>query len=189
MLYVFCRTVLRLVYRFLFRLEAEGVHHVPASGPVILCSNHLSNFDPPTIGIQLERKIQFMAKKELFDIPLFGRLITALGAFPVKRGGVSKEAIRSSIELLSAGGMMGIFPEGTRHSNGEAAKKGAAMIALRSGAVIIPVYIDGNYKLFRKTVVRYGPPVDLSDIIAEPSTDSLERVTQRIMEHIRALRK
>ncbi|WP_127530776.1 lysophospholipid acyltransferase family protein [Paenibacillus kobensis] len=189
MIYVFSRAVLRLLYGLLFRLKAENIHYVPDTGPVILCSNHLSNFDPPTIGIKLDRKVQFMAKKELFDIPLFGRLIKALGAFPVKRGGVSKEAIRASIDLLTAGGMMGIFPEGTRKSNGEAAKKGAAMIALRSGAAIIPVYIDGNYKLFRKTIVRYGPPVDLSDIIAEPSSDSLDRVTERIMSHIRALRK
>lgn len=189
MIYIFCRAVLRLLYGLLFRLEAQGREHVPTEGPVILCSNHLSNFDPPTIGIKLDRKVQFMAKKELFDVPLFGKLIHSLGAFPVKRGGVSKEAIRASLDLLKSGGMMGIFPEGTRKSSGEAAKKGAAMIALRSGAVIVPVFIDGNYKLFRKTVVRYGPPVDLSDIVAEPSSDSLERVTERIMSHIWALRK
>ncbi|MWC28443.1 lysophospholipid acyltransferase family protein [Paenibacillus sp. MMS18-CY102] len=189
MVYIFCRALLRLLYGLLFRLQAVGREHVPTEGPVILASNHLSVLDPPTIGIKLQRKVNFMAKAELFDIPLFGRLIRQCGAFPVKRGGVSKESIRASIELLSNGGMMGIFPEGTRKSSGEAGKKGAAMIALRSGAAIVPVYIEGNYKLFRKMIVRYGPPVDLSDIIAEPSSDALERVTERIMNEIRSLRK
>ncbi|KKC46241.1 MULTISPECIES: 1-acyl-sn-glycerol-3-phosphate acyltransferase [Paenibacillus] len=188
MIYTFCRAVLRGAYALLFRLEARGLENIPADGPVILCSNHISNFDPPTVGIKLSRKVHYMAKAELFDVPLFGPLIRALGAFPVKRGGVSKDSIKTAIALLKEGSVMGIFPEGSRNSGGDAAKKGAAMIAMRSGAVVIPVAISGSYKLFRKTVVSYGKPVDLSEFM-NSSGDALEQVTRAIMMRIEELRK
>ncbi|OXM16672.1 lysophospholipid acyltransferase family protein [Paenibacillus herberti] len=189
MLYEFCRGVLRGAYAVLFRLEVRGLDNVPAEGPVILCANHISNFDPPTIGIKLNRKVHYMAKAELFAVPVLGKLIEELGAFPVKRGGVSKESIRNAITLLKEGGVMGIFPEGTRNSGADAAKKGAALIALRSGAMIIPVSIDGSYKLFRKTRVIYGPPVDLTEFINSSSGDTLEQVTNKIMRSIAELRQ
>lgn len=186
MLYVFFRYLLRGIYKLLFRLEARGLHHIPAEGPVILASNHISNLDPPTIGVMVERKLHFMAKEELFRIPVFSSLIRAFGAFPVKRGGVSKEAIKSGIALLKSGKVMAIFPEGSRKTPG-AAKKGTAMIALRSGAAIVPVAIVGSYKPFRKMLVCYGEPIDLSAIIEESSPDQLEQATEAIMTSIRKL--
>lgn len=186
MLYVLFRFLLRVLYRLLFRLEAKGLHHIPAEGPVILASNHISNLDPPTIGVLVPRKVNFMAKEELFKVPVFGPLIRAFGAFPVKRGGVSKEAIKSAINLLKEGNVLGIFPEGSRKTPG-AAKKGTAMIAVRSGAVIIPVAIVGKYRIFRKTYVCYGPPVDLTAIINESSPEMLDRVTEAVMARINEL--
>jgi len=128
-----------------------------------------------------------MAKEELFKIPVFGSLIRSFGAFPVKRGGVSKDAIKSAINLLKEGNVMGIFPEGTRNSQAGAAKKGTAMIALRSGAAIVPVAIIGNYKPFSKIIVHYGEPVDLTAFIDQSSPDMLEQVTDAIMGRIREL--
>jgi 1-acyl-sn-glycerol-3-phosphate acyltransferases len=186
MLYAFFRVLLWGIYKLLFRLEARGEEHIPEHGPVILASNHISNFDPPTVGIYVRRKVHFMAKEELFRIPVFGALIKSFGAFPVKRGGVSKDAIKSAIELLKAGNVMGIFPEGTRGSEGSA-KKGAAMIALRSEAAVVPVAIIGSYKPFRKMLVCYGQPIDLTAIIDESSPDKLEQVTEAIMASIRKL--
>ncbi|MCE5169583.1 1-acyl-sn-glycerol-3-phosphate acyltransferase [Paenibacillus profundus] len=190
MFYTFCRALLRFFYRILFRFEAKNKHYVPKEGGVVLCSNHISLLDPPAIGILLDRRIRFMAKAELFKVPVFGPAIDALGAFPVKRGGVSKETIRTAFQLLNDGEIMGIFPEGTRNTDGAvAAKKGAAMIALRSRATIVPVAVIGNYKLFRKTRVCYGPPIDMSDLLAEKGSDVLERATERIMEHIQRIIK
>ncbi|GBG12054.1 1-acyl-sn-glycerol-3-phosphate acyltransferase [Paenibacillus sp. MY03] len=183
MLYLLFRFLLRVLYRLLFRLEARGLHHIPKDGPVILASNHISNLDPPTIGVLVPRKVNFMAKEELFKVPVFGPLIRAFGAFPVKRGGVSKDAIKSAITLLKEGNVLGIFPEGSRKTPG-AAKKGAAMIAVRSGATIVPVAIVGGYRLFRKTRVCYGEPLDLTAIIHESSPDMLEQVTDAVMERI-----
>jgi len=184
MLYVFFRGLLRVIYKMLFRIEARGVEHIPAEGPVILASNHISILDPPSVGILIKRKVHFMAKEELFKIPVFGALITSFGAFPVKRGGVSKDAIKSAIQLLKEGNVMGIFPEGTRNSQPGAAKKGTAMIALRSGAAIVPVAISGNYKLFRKMIVSYGEPVDLNAAMEGQSSPDLEQVTEIIMARI-----
>ncbi|MFD0958793.1 lysophospholipid acyltransferase family protein [Paenibacillus chungangensis] len=186
MLYIFFRSLLGIIYKLLFRLEAQGLEHIPAEGPVILASNHISNLDPPTVGIYVKRKVHFMAKEELFKVPVFGALITAFGAFPVKRGGVSKDAIKSAITLVDSGKVLGIFPEGTRGGSG-AAKKGTAMIALRSDAKIVPVAIKGSYKPFRKMYVCYGEPITLSAIIDASSSDKLEQATDAIMAAIKKL--
>lgn len=190
MIYSFCRGALRLIYKLLFRLEAHGLEHIPAEGGVLLCSNHLSNLDPPTIGILLQRKVHFMAKKELFDIFGLGWLIKQLGAFPVKRGGVSKESIKTALTLLREGHVMGIFPEGTRNKGEDASigKRGAATFALRSDAAVIPVAIIGNYKLFRKMKVVYGPPVDLSAFKEDKGAEAAEMATEAIMARIAELK-
>jgi 1-acyl-sn-glycerol-3-phosphate acyltransferase len=186
MLYVLFRFLLRVIYTVLFRLEAIGLDNIPKDGPVILASNHISNFDPPTIGVKVPRKVYFMAKEELFKIPVFGALIKAFGAFPVKRGGVSKDAIKSGITLLKSGEVMGIFPEGSRNNAGSA-KKGTAMIAMRSNAAVVPVAIVGGYKPFRKTKVVYGKPIHLNEIIDESSTDALDQAMEVVMNRIREL--
>ena len=187
MSYLFFRFILRVLYTLLFRLEARGTENIPLNGPVVLASNHLSNFDPPTVGVKVKRKVHFMAKEELFKIPVFGPLLRSFGAFPVKRGGVSKDAIKSSITMLKEGNVMGIFPEGSRNNQSGAAKKGAAMIAIRSGAAIVPVAIIGKYRPLSKIVVCYGKPIDLTAIIEESSPDMLEQVTDAIMARIREL--
>ncbi|MBP1999520.1 1-acyl-sn-glycerol-3-phosphate acyltransferase [Paenibacillus shirakamiensis] len=191
MIYTVCRALLRLIYKLLFRLRASGLEHIPEEGAVILCSNHISNFDPPTIGILLDRKVHFMAKAELFEVPVLGPLIRNLGAFPVKRGGVSKESIKTALNLLRSGNIMGIFPEGSRNQSENAnamGKKGAASFALRSNAVVIPVAIIGNYKMFKKTKVVYGAPVDLSEFKDAPSGEALDLATEKIMVHIAELK-
>lgn len=192
MIYRFCRAVLRALYKLLFRYEVTGLEHIPQEGGVLLCSNHLTMLDPPTIGIMAKRKVHFMAKQELFQIFGFGWLITQLGAFPVKRGGVSKESIKTALTLLRSGHVMGIFPEGRRVKNGEGGgigKKGAATFALRSDAAVIPVAIVGNYKLFHKLKVTYGPPVDLSEFKEKDVPDAAEKATEKIMSAITALKK
>jgi 1-acyl-sn-glycerol-3-phosphate acyltransferase len=175
------------MFKLLYRYEAIGLHHIPKEGSVILCCNHISNFDPPFLGSPLKRKVHFMAKAELFDIPVVGWLIEQFGAIPVKRGGVSKESIRTGIQLLKENCVMGIFPEGTRNSDSSMAKKGAAMFALRSDAVVIPVAIIGQYKLFRKMRIVYGPPIDLAVFKESKGSETLEAATDNIMAHIRAM--
>ncbi|RKN84608.1 lysophospholipid acyltransferase family protein [Paenibacillus ginsengarvi] len=186
-LYRFGRFVCRVFYKTVYRYETTGLHHIPDKGPVILCSNHISTLDPPLVGIALSRKVHFMAKAELFKIPVFGSMIKGLGAFPVKRGGVSKESIRAALQLLGDDGVLGIFPEGTR--GGGMGKKGAASLAFRSGAAVIPVAIIGEYKPFRKMRVIYGEPVDLTSFSEQANSDSLEQATEHIMSTIKSLKQ
>ncbi|BCG59941.1 lysophospholipid acyltransferase family protein [Paenibacillus sp. URB8-2] len=183
MIYVICRGLLRMIYAVLFPLKTIGRENIPEEGGVLLCGNHTSLLDPMTMGIKLKRKVNYMAKAELFNIPVLGQLVRQLGAFPVKRGGVSKESIKTALNLLRSGQVMGIFPEGTRNSDSGIAKKGAATFALRSGAAVVPAAIIGHYKPFRRMVVVYGAPINLSEYAAGGS-DSAEAVTNLIMARI-----
>ncbi|WP_409346586.1 lysophospholipid acyltransferase family protein [Paenibacillus sp. MBLB4367] len=185
MLYRICRRLLRILFAVFYRLKAVGTHHVPKQGAVILCANHISTFDPPIVGTPLNREVHYMAKAELFDMPILGWLIPRVGAFPVKRGGVGKETIKLTLQILRDGRVMGIFPEGTRKNPSGEGKKGAAMFAIRTGATVIPVSIVGEYKLFRRMTVIYGPPVDLSEF-AEGTSEQLEAATDKIMKTIRS---
>lgn len=186
MIYVICRGLLRLIYAVLFPLKIVGRDNVPKEGGVLLCANHISLLDPMTIGIKLKRQVRYMAKAELFEVPVLGWLVRQLGAFPVKRGGVSKESIKTSLNTLRSGHIMGIFPEGTRNSDSGVAKKGAASFALRSGAAVVPAAIIGSYKPFRRMTVVYGAPIDLSSFEGAGS-ESLEAVTDVIMGRIREM--
>ncbi|QJD82398.1 lysophospholipid acyltransferase family protein [Cohnella herbarum] len=189
MLYRFCRMILRMLFLLLYRLEARGVSNIPLEGPVILCSNHKSLQDPITLGVWVPRKVHYMAKEELFRIPLFGSLIRAVGAFPVKRGGVSKEAIRTAITLLQGGNVMGIFPEGTRNESVGMGKRGAVTMGIRSKALIVPVALVGQYRPFRKMLAVYGAPIDLGPYAEQGTTESMEEATELIMSRIREMMK
>ncbi|RKP57078.1 1-acyl-sn-glycerol-3-phosphate acyltransferase [Cohnella endophytica] len=189
MLYRFMRLILRALFVLLYRLEARGVNNIPREGPVILCSNHKSLQDPITLGVFVPRKVHYMAKEELFRIPLFGYLIRAVGAFPVKRGGVSKEAIRTAINLLRGGHVMGIFPEGTRNEQVGMGKRGAVTMALRSEAIVVPVALVGDYRPFRKMVAVYGAPIDMKSYAEQGTTESMEEATELIMSRIREMVK
>lgn len=186
MIYNICRGLLRMIYAVVFPLRIIGKENMPKEGGVLLCANHISNLDPMTIGIKLDRQVKYMAKAELFKVPVLGWLIDKVGAFPVKRGGVSKESIKTALTILRGGHVMGIFPEGTRNSDSGAAKKGAAHFALRSGAAVIPAAIVGQYKPFRRMTVVYGAPIDLSAFEGAGS-DALEEVTDLIMSKIREM--
>jgi 1-acyl-sn-glycerol-3-phosphate acyltransferase len=185
--YEIARVVLRTLYTVLFRLKAHGVENVPREGGVLICSNHISVLDPPTLGIYVPRRLHYMAKSELFKFKPFAALITALGAFPVKRGGVSKEAIKTSLQLLRDGHAILMFPEGTRNSDASSAKRGAALLAIRSGATVVPCRIIGGYRLFRRTHVIYGAPIDLSPYADSTDGEALDQATELIMQRIREL--
>ncbi|WP_159882968.1 lysophospholipid acyltransferase family protein [Paenibacillus puerhi] len=186
MLYRFFRGMFRMMFALMFRVRAEGQEHIPASGGVVLCANHTSNWDPPMLGSPLERKVHYMAKAELFQLPVLKQVLPRIGAFPVKRGGVSKESIRLSLQLLKSGEIIGVFPEGTRSNAGGMGKKGAASLAIKSGATVIPAAIIGNYSLFRPMKIVYGPPVDLSEF-ADAGSEGLEQATDKIMGTIRQM--
>ena len=123
--------------------EVDGLQRVPEKGPLIVAANHRRFFDPMFVSMAAPRRLRWMAKKELFNFP-FGRFFYFLGTFPVDRQGGGRAAMRTALNLLAEGRTLGIFPEGTRRKEGLSleAKSGAALLAARSGAPVLPVFAD-----------------------------------------------
>jgi 1-acyl-sn-glycerol-3-phosphate acyltransferase len=176
-------------YYVFYPVRLIGQENIPP-GPVILCANHMSNRDSILLLLRLKRKITFMAKKELFQIRLVGAILREAGAFPVDRGRADLSAIRESLRVLSQGGVLGIFPQGTRSQQNERTQLhgGAALIEQRAKAPVVPVYIDGPYRLFRRTHILIGQPIDLSEFGARSDGATISAVTDKIDSAIWALK-
>ena len=190
-LYRILRVVLTPIYAALRPARVEGAENVPDEGGFILCSNHVSARDPIYLALRLKkRQLHFMAKAELFKIKPLGALIRALGAFPVDRHNSDLNAIRTALKLLNDGHGLAIFPQGTRSRDNSPTPmlNGVSMIALRAGKPVIPAYIGGPYRLFRRTAVRFGKPVDLSEFGRRMDSETLTAATQKIADSIWAMR-
>ncbi|MFP5107925.1 lysophospholipid acyltransferase family protein [Neobacillus sp. C211] len=187
--YAFARSVVYGVFKPWYRIEAIGREDFPKEGGVLLCSNHIHNFDPMVVGIMAPRPIHYMAKEEIFSVPVLGNIVRKCNAFPVKRGFNDREALRKGLKILKDGHVFGLFPEGTRSKNGELGKglSGAGFFALRSTAAVVPCAIIGPYRSFRKLKVVYGQPIDLEEMRKEKA--SAEQVTELIMSKIEKLKK
>jgi 1-acyl-sn-glycerol-3-phosphate acyltransferase len=138
-----------LTFLYCRRYEVVGREHVPATGGMIVVSNHLNNADPPMIQRALPRYVIFMAKKEMIAAPVIGPLFRAWGAFPVRRGEADLGAIRAACRVVQDGAALMMFPEGTRSRSGRLGEghPGTAIIARRTGATILPVAITGTERI------------------------------------------
>ncbi|MBI4319039.1 MAG: 1-acyl-sn-glycerol-3-phosphate acyltransferase [Chloroflexi bacterium] len=197
MFYRFSNFLVRLLLRLLTRYKVSGLEFVPSTGPLVVAANHLSLIDPPMLGALLPRKATFMAKEELFKAPLVGWVVAAYGAFPVRRGEADRQALRAALKLLEQGQAIGMFPEGTRSKMArlQPAHAGAALVALRSGAPILPVGIVGTHKiltwpriLFRPEFeLRFGPTFRLEQPTGMSGRNSLAECVGQMMRHVAAL--
>jgi 1-acyl-sn-glycerol-3-phosphate acyltransferase len=170
--------VVKPLMRTWFRMRIEGTGHIPASGPVILASNHRSNMDPVLLSAAVRRPVAYMAKAELFVWPL-GWILRLIGQFPVQRGGIDREALRRTSAVLARGGVLGLFPEGTRGDGSfSSVHPGLAYIVLRERCPVLPVAIFGTERVRRRfgwlpfaspVRVVVGPPIDLPASAADRS--------------------
>ncbi|HET6871441.1 MAG TPA: lysophospholipid acyltransferase family protein [Sporolactobacillaceae bacterium] len=186
-LYRFGRRLVYIIFKILFRFKVEGhenLDQIPENKGVLLCSNHISNFDPPLVGAATTRTLSFMAKAELFDVPVLGKLISRVNAFPIKRGGSDRHALKTAIDILNSGRTLIMFPEGTRSKTGELKKglAGVGFLALRTVAIVVPVAIVNGYHLFKVTRVVFGKPVALEELKANKAKP--QEVADKIMENI-----
>ncbi len=140
------------IFRLLFRGKTSGISNVPKTGGVVIVSNHGSHLDPPILGHALGRPVAFMAKAELFRIPILSFIISACGAYSVNRGAGDREALRTASKRLMEGWATGVFLDGTRQENGRVndPKAGAALLAARTGCPILPVAIVNSHRAFPK---------------------------------------
>ncbi|PIC81244.1 1-acyl-sn-glycerol-3-phosphate acyltransferase [Sporosarcina sp. P18a] len=172
----------------LYRIKVIGKENFPKEGGVLLCTNHIDNLDPPIVGITSPRTVHFMAKEELFDMPILKTVLPKVQAYPVKRGMSDREAFRKTIKLLREDKVVGLFPEGTRSKTGEIGKglAGAGFFALKGGdAKVVPCAIIGPYKAFSQLKVVYGEAMDMTPYRERKA--SAEEVTEAIMAEISKL--
>jgi 1-acyl-sn-glycerol-3-phosphate acyltransferase len=143
------RVPLRLLFTLLGRVRAENLSRLPRKGGVVLVSNHLTMLDPVLLGCLLPRQLHFMAKEELFGVPALGLYLRLAGSFPIRRGAPDREGLRRAEELLRAGEVIMIFPEGhrSRATGAQEARTGAVLLAARTNSPIVPAAITGTERL------------------------------------------
>ena len=180
-------------------LKAQGVHHIPREGGVLLVSNHVSFLDPVIVGSAANREVHYMARSNAFDIPGLGQLISAYNAYPVNRGAADLGALRKTLSLLKAGNVVLIFPEGTRSADGTLgkARDGACFIAHRAGVPTVPVFHSGAERMLprgsrrlRRAQLRvvFGTPIELTAEESENKRDMYKQMGEQMMQAIADLR-
>lgn len=159
----------------LFRPHVQGLDNFPPEGKTIIYSNHTSLWDPVIVGAILPRQIFFMAKSELFKVPIISWIIRNLGAFPVKRGTPDLSAVKTSLQVLKNNKVFGIFPEGTRSKTGEikSFSHGIASIAHKSKAKIVPICIQNKPRFFRPVSIKIGKPLNFDQYYSQKSSTEL----------------
>ncbi len=186
-------TWVRLIIWLVIQRDVKGAKNIPRRGPLVLASNHLNLADPPILTAVMPRRVVWMAKRELFDIPVAGFLYRMFGCIPVRRFEADLRALRKSQDALRRGHVLGMFPEGTR-SGGRGLQRGepgTALVAMRTGAPVLPVAIWGTegVKLpshfLRRTPVHvaFGEPFHLprgERLSKEQVEEGIEQIMRRI---------
>ncbi|HDS00465.1 MAG TPA: 1-acyl-sn-glycerol-3-phosphate acyltransferase [candidate division Zixibacteria bacterium] len=196
--YRFSSAAARIYAKIFYGVRVYGQENLNFEGPALLASNHISLFDPPLLGGMIPFEIHFMAKAELFEKPLFGRLISALNAFPVKRGMIDRRALKISGEILARGGRVLVFPEGTRQKSGILAKPrpGAAKLAIDYNVPVLPICLMNTNRLRHMIFSRnhlkicYGELIDTGSFM--PDASEKERIyglSDKIMAEIANLQE
>lgn len=193
--HLFKWSVVSPMLRLYFRGRVYGAENVPKAGKLLVVANHASDFDPPLLSAAVRRPVSYMAKEELFKVPVLSQAIKLYGAYPVKRGSADRSAIREALKQLEMGWAVGIFLEGTRTADGRIPnpKIGAAMIAAKAQAKLLPVSIWGNHGNFQKgsalprpvpLTIRIGTPIAPPD---SKDRKALEAVTAQCADAIHTL--
>lgn len=197
----FARRVVKLMFRFCGGLEVEGRENVPREGSVLLCANHISDCDPLAVLVILPRDdFAVLAKEELFRIPILGPVIRSFGAFPIVRDSADRSALKQGQEVLEAHRALVIFPEGRLSENGCLQKllPGAAMLALKTSAPIVPVGLIGTDRVLpygkviprpagRPVRVRYGNPIQMREFAGFSRKEARAALTLRLENELASL--
>lgn len=192
MFYRFARRVVWIFFHLIYKIEVKDMENVPQDDGALICPNHYNNFDPLLVAIVLKRKIRFMAKHEAFKNPILRFILNKLETFPVKRGEVDLNAVKTTLRILKDKQLVGLFPEGTRIKGGELgrANSGVAVFATKSGKPVIPVYISGSYRPFSRMRLVFGKPMIFEASKDKKLTgDDFSELSQLVMKEIKNLKE
>lgn len=197
--YRFAQWIIPRFCRLSGGFRVTGAANVPDEGGALIASNHISHLDPPVVGSAIRRRTYYFAASELFRNPIFGFIIRKCYAFPVRRGAGDRRALKAAIELLEAGELLTMFPEGTRSHTGELGEfdLGAALAASRARVPVIPCALTGTNdilprgaKFFKrgKVAVSFAEPIDSLQFGEKPGKEELQRITDQVEAAVRAMR-
>jgi 1-acyl-sn-glycerol-3-phosphate acyltransferase len=190
---------MRIIIKFIFKIFAiiiyrpkiVGKENLPKEGGALLCPNHVSNLDAAVIVAMFQRKVNVLAKEELFKNKFLCWIADLFGIYPVKRGAADMQAIKVSLKILKHDGLLLIFPEGTRNgmAKGVKPKNGAVLIAGTAQKPIIPIGIQGSFKPFTRVIVNIGKPIDYTNLKEEiKDKEQATKLTAELMKTIVDLR-
>lgn len=189
------RVIIKFIFKIfaiiLYRPKIVGKENLPKDGGALLCPNHVSNLDAAVIVAMFKRKVNVLAKEELFKNGFLCWIADLFGIYPVKRGKADMQAIKISLTLLKRNELLLMFPEGTRNgmAKGIKPKSGAVLIAATAGKPIIPIGIQGSFKPFTKVIVNIGKPIDYSKLKEEvKNKEQASELTKDLMKEIVHLR-
>ena len=198
--YHFFHVIVRPLFKSLFRFQVFGARNVPSTGGVLLVSNHVSYVDPVFMGAAVNRNLHYMARSMLFKPGVIERFLLSMNAFPVHLGVPDRGAIRRALQLLDDGNALHIFPEGTRSTDGTlgTAQAGVALIAHRTTAPVVPVFLDGTEKVLprgakmmkpAKVKLSFGRPLKLDHYRrVKSSRETRAKIGEVVMSGIAELR-
>lgn len=179
-------SILRVLFFPFYRIRVHGKDNIPENSDIIACANHWSNLDPFFLALGLPIRFNFMAKKELFEIPVLRNILKAAGVFPINRQGNDLKALRYAIGLIKDGKTLGIFPEGTRvkQISRDNMHEGVGFIALKAKADILPIEIVTNYKLFSRVDIYVKEPIDIRKFQEIKNKEAMNMISDEIFANI-----
>ena len=184
--YKICKSIYKPLFKFLYRPKVKGIENVPENGKIILAGNHIHAYDPIIVMSYLDRQIHFIAKEELFK-GLRGAILDEIGMIKIYRDDKTKNAasMLKAEEILENGGVVGIFPEGTRNKTQEKLltfKKGCVKLAKKADCSIVPFAIKGEYGLFKDNLeIVFGEPINIAKMELDIANEYLKKEIERLL--------
>lgn len=185
-MYKFLLAIISVLIKIIYRVRVNGIENLKDDEPIIISANHIHIFDPVILATLTKKQIFFLSKKEIFEKKLLAKFFTKLGVIPIDRENTDLKAIKSCFRVIRSGNILGIFPEGTRVKTIDIKnmKKGVALIALKNKVNIIPIHIEGTYKIFSKITVDIYPMIEISNFENMEDSEAIDKLTEELFYKI-----